>query len=101
MYFIAYIVNLNTSIILPKSWIRGIDDHFEKFINRSLNTAQSFLVFYTNDKNAFEDDGAPKIEYPANFNLQLRNDFDGPGCFMAKLKHFKGKFWLIKSIWNL
>lgn len=90
MYF--NIINLKESLILPTSWIQDIDDHLEKFINRSLNTAQRFLCFYTNDENAFEENGEPKFDYPANFSLQLRNDFDAPCCFMAKLKHFKSNF---------
>ncbi|XP_055308955.1 uncharacterized protein LOC129572867 [Sitodiplosis mosellana] len=89
MYFVVYIVDLNTTLILPSTWVRDIDDHIEKFINLSLNTAQSFLCFYTNDEEAFEENGAPKMDYPANFDLQSRTDFDGPGCFIAKLKHFK------------
>lgn len=95
MYFVVYLVKLNTTVILPSNWIQNIDDHIEKFINRSLNTAQSFLCFYTNDKNAFEDNGTPKSNYPTDFSLQSRNDLDGPGCFIAKLKHFKSKFRLI------
>lgn len=97
MYFVVYIVDLKTCVILPTSWVQDIDDHIEKFINRSLNTSQRFLCFYTNDEIAFENNGAPKLDYPANFNMQHRNDFDGPGCFIARLKRFTGRFWLIKS----
>lgn len=92
MYFVVYFIELNKNVILPTSWIRGIDDHFEKFMNKSLNTTQKFLCFYTNDETAFEDNGAPNIDYPADFSMALRNDFNGPGSFFGKLKHFKGKF---------
>lgn len=94
-YFVVYNIELNTSVILPTSWIRDIDDHLEKFMNNSLNTTQKFLCFYTNDDSAFEESGAPKCDYPADFSLPRRNDLDGPGCFLGKLKHFKGKFNLI------
>lgn len=97
MYFVVYVVGSNTLVIVPSSWIQDIDEHLEKFINRSLNTAQRFVCFYTNDENAFESNGAPNMDYPANFNMPYRNDFDGPGCFIVRLKRFTGWFWLIKS----
>lgn len=83
MYYIAFLPNLQRNVIVPRTWIKGIKDHDEKFINYGLNTGQKFTCFYTSDKDAFHPNGAPKVNYPIDFgNCELS---------IAHLKVFKSK----------
>lgn len=90
MYYIAYFEDLKKSLVTPKQWIRDIKQHKEKFYNNSLNRSQTFYAFYTNNPNAFSDDGLPKNEFPPNFAANLRTDLNGDGLFKIKLKHCSG-----------
>lgn len=76
-------------MIVPKQWVKDIKLHKEKFYNNSLNHSQIFTCYYTNDRNAFDDDGYPKLDYAANFQVGFRNNFNDEGLFRIKLKQYK------------
>lgn len=93
MYFVVYLRSLKRNVVLPATWIKNVENHFEKFINLSINRSQWFLCYYTNDDAAFID-GKPDEKFKANFKLpMIQIDTDGPfnGCFLGKLKHFNGE----------
>lgn len=95
MYFVAYLKALHRNVVLPANWINNIDEHFEKFVNNSINSNQSFLCYFTNNEAAFID-GHPKKDFAANFGLPMvkQTNADGSfeGCFLGKLKKFKSKY---------
>lgn len=93
MYFIVYLENLRKNVILPKTWIKDIDDHMEKFLNYGLNTVQRFMCFYTKNELTFDPiNGSPYENYPANFDLPLNNTIDDEGFYTCQLKKFKSKY---------
>lgn len=94
MYFVVYLPSLKRNVVLPASWILNVEDHYEKFINLSINRSQWFLCYYTNNDAAFVD-GKPDEKFEVNFKLpmiQIANTADPfNGCFLGKLKHFNSK----------
>lgn len=94
MYFVVRLLILGKNVILPTTWIHGIDEHMEKFINNSLNCTQKFLCYYTNKTAAF-DNGRPIPEFEPDFaadmvtNINSDGTFDG--CFYGKLQHYSRK----------
>lgn len=94
MYYIAFFKDFKKNKIVPKQWIKDIKLHKEKFINNSLNSAQTFISFYTNNPFAFDDDGVPNGNFAPDFNAPLRCNFqEGDllcGLYRIKLKAYKG-----------
>lgn len=93
MYFVVFLKKLKKNVILPTSWVKDADDHFEKFVNNSINRNQIFRCFYTTNNDAFGENGCPKKEIEPNFDLDFVENIDGEfdGCFECKLKVFKCK----------
>lgn len=96
MFFVAYLKVLKKNVVLPAKWICNIENHFEKFVNNSINSNQSFLCYYTNNDDAFLND-CPNEDFAPNFRLPMvqRINADGSfdGCFLAKLKKYKSKYF--------
>lgn len=91
MYFVAFFIDLKTSLIVPKQWIKDIKSHKEKFYNHSLNKSQKFTCFYTNNHDAFDNDGLPNGNFPPNFHLGFVDNLNGDGLFRVKLRAYRGK----------
>lgn len=95
MYFVVYLSTLKRNVILPAEWIQNVEDHFEKFMNCSINSTQRFLCYYTTKDEAFID-GKPNKDYMPDFDLAILQEVNSnesfEGCFHGKLKKFKGKF---------
>lgn len=91
MYFVVYLKSLKKNVVLPATWICDIGNHFEKFMNRSINSSQWFLCYYTTNNAAFVD-GCPKKDFSPDFDspvigeINANDSFDG--CFYGKLKQF-------------
>lgn len=77
-YFVVFLREKKKYVVLPVNWIKDIENHFEKFVNNSLNTSQLFLCFCPDTSSHAYTDGRP--------------DFDSEYCFMGKLKRFYGKY---------
>lgn len=92
MYFVAYIFLLKKNVVVPAEWICEIGNHFEKFVNNSLNSNQMFVCYYTNKNEAFIED-QPNKEFEPDFTLALVEDINGTfeGCFYCELVHFSRK----------
>lgn len=94
MYFVVFLEKLKTNVILPASWIKDIEDHFEKFMNRSINRSQALLCYYTTNLEAFEANKCPRKDWPASFGNMVDDPIDDhpfDGCFLGFLQQFKGK----------
>lgn len=93
MYFLAYFYAHDVFVIIPKTWIRGIDDQWEKFINNSLNRNQTFLCYYS--ARAIDVEGRPDADVLPVFQIPVNANFPGDGCYYGKLISYKGKYKLL------
>lgn len=95
MFFVVNLKATHYDLIVPKNWIKGIDDHWEKFVNHSLNKNQEFLCYF--DPNAVENDGKPRCDVVPTFHymVDLENEGLVEGCYKVNLVRFKSKFLAI------
>lgn len=89
MYFVVYLLNPSVHVVIPKTWIQGIDSHWEKFINNSLNRNQTFLCFYSEERNSKDEQGYPDVNFAANFDIGM-GIFPNEGCYFGRLIAYKG-----------
>lgn len=79
------------NVVIPAEWIYDIENHFEKFINFSLNSNQWFLCYYTTKPNAFSDDHRPDENIVPDFRLNLITEINAGdefnGVFFGRLVH--------------
>lgn len=93
MYFIVFLIAPKKNVVIPYTWIFGVNQHIEKFMNNGVNSNQEFLAFYTNNNAAFDDNGIPRDDYQANFQasfsevLPTKPSTDGLyRCYIRKFK---------------
>lgn len=95
-YFVVYFELFKQNKIVPSKWIEKIDDHIEKFLNYGLNSSQRFRCYYTDNSNAFDENGCPKGDWEPNFNLEIVQNSNGGGpsngCYVVKLMKFKREY---------
>lgn len=90
MYFIVYFLAPKIHVIIPQTWIHGIKDHWEKFVNNSINKNQKFVCYYSQCTEAMNE-GRPNADFVPDFSLRLDPNFPADGCYVAKLLLYKGK----------
>ncbi|XP_055309118.1 uncharacterized protein LOC129573007 [Sitodiplosis mosellana] len=83
VYFVVFLRELRKNVVLPATWIKDIDKHYEKFMNNSLNSAQQHLCFYNSNAEA-QIDGRP--------DENVVPDFNSEHCFHGKLKHYHVRY---------
>lgn len=77
-------------VIIPTKWIKSIDQHWEKFVNNSINRNQIFLAYYSKEGDATDVNGIPNINFAPDFSCDNEVDFPQTGCYLAKLLFYKG-----------
>lgn len=97
MYFVVYLVPLKKNVVIPASWIYGIGDQLEKFINLGMNHNQWFLCYYSTNPDAFIDDQLkePNENFEADFAIDLItkiNTVQFEGVFLGNLIYFTRKY---------
>lgn len=93
-YFCVYLIGPNVFVVVPQTWIKQFDQHWEKFVNYGLNTTQNFLVFFSQEPDAIIGSGnntKPNKDYKPTFS-QPRTDFPNEGTYVARLIKFKSKY---------
>lgn len=90
MYFVVQLVNPKTNFIAPKQWIEGIDEHWEKFVNHSLNRNQQFKCYYSDNPEAMDNENRPNGNFAPNFAADSSAGFPNEGCYRVKLLAYKG-----------
>lgn len=91
MYFVVYFIKPKIRVVVPKKWIFAIEEHWEKFINNSINRNQTFVVFYSNEGDAMNANQMPNTDFTPDFSFaDDRRDFPQTGCYLAKLICYKG-----------
>lgn len=102
MYFIAYFDTPKLYAIIPKTWVKDIDKHWEKFVNNSINRNQKHLCFYSELPGAMIDreDGEkePNANCVPKFTFGQSNIFPAEGCYAAYLNKYKGLKMHVLSI---
>lgn len=91
MYFAVFLLRPSIHVIIPKTWIEGIDDHWEKFVNHSLNHNQIFRCFYSKEPNALDTEKRPNVNFVPKFELDA-TEFPNEGCYLGKLVFFKRNY---------
>lgn len=92
MFWVVYFEDLKKNVIVPKQWIKDIKLHKEKFYNNSLNSAQTFTCFHTQNPVAFDDVGWPMGSFAPNFDAKMCTDYAGEGLYRIKLKAYRGNY---------
>lgn len=91
MYFVVYIRSIRQNRVVPHVWINKISDHIEKFINLGLKRNQIFEVFWTNNPEAFDLNGAPLRSFEPNFHIGKTHVFPHEGLYDCQLVSFRSK----------
>lgn len=95
-YFVVNFELFKQNKIVPCKWIEKIDEHIEKFLNYGMNSSQRFRCYYTDNQNAFDENGCPKGDWEPDFDLETiqNSNGDGPsnGCYVIKLIKFKREY---------
>lgn len=95
MWYIAYLLVPKKKVIVPAKWVKEIDEHMEKFINRSINSAQEFLVYYSTNTDAVDENGRPDETFDGKFCFDKDvMVFPEEGCYSARLVKAKGIYYL-------
>lgn len=87
MYFVAFFRCIKEHRVVPYTWVKGTN--YEGMINDGLNRNKQFKAFYTNDPNAFDQHGVPRIDYPPDPNAPDAI-FPNGGWYICQLRRFKG-----------
>lgn len=69
--------------VIPYKWIRGLD--YERVMNYGLNRNIKFHAFWTDNENAFDENGLPRQSYMPDLNAS-GTLFPATG----QIKKFKG-----------
>lgn len=62
------ILSAKSYVVVPTSWIFGIDDHIDKFVNESINRNQVFSCFYSDGHT--NTDGQPDVGFLTDFRVE-------------------------------
>lgn len=90
MFFIAYLSEPGTHIVLPVTWVYDYEELIQKFIRKSINSNQKCLVYFSKKTIG----GIPNGELDANFTAPTSTTFPIVGeeaCFIAKITHYYSK----------
>lgn len=91
MFFAVFFIQPSIHVIIPKTWILGIEDHWDKFVNDSINRNQIFRCFYSQEPNALNIHGQPNVDFAPNFEVDIAQ-FPNEGCYFGKLIFFKQNY---------
>lgn len=91
MFFIAYLVDVGSHVVIPVTWVYEYEVLIQKFIRKSINSNQKCLVYYSKKTV----DGIPDGSIDANFTAPTSTIFpitSEEACFIAKITHYYSEF---------
>lgn len=94
MFFVAFLLKTKKTVVIPKTWIKGHEKQWAKFVNYGINSGQTFLVYHTTKEESKNENGEPSEFHQPNFNLSLNFDSAIEGCYLAKISKYSGKYKL-------
>lgn len=86
MFFIVYIIEASRYVVVPHTWIMGLRQQMEKFMNYGLNRNQKFTVFYTTSPFACDEEGVPQVEFIPDFYITMPAVFPAEGLYKCYLR---------------
>lgn len=93
MFYVVYLIDIDEFIVIPMEWLRDNDIYHERFVNYSLNNAQTHLCYWTSKFDAITRNGEPSPEFPPNFNAEMRNSFSfDEGCYKCRVVRCKSRY---------
>lgn len=95
MFFIAFFIQTKEHRVVPYKWIRGVQ--YEQLINYGLNPHRKFNAFWTDNKDAFDENGVARCNYPVNLDAN-GTIFPNEGWYLCHIKRFKGIIFIESSI---
>lgn len=90
MWYVVHLIKSGENVAIPEKWIRRIDDHIEGFLNCRINTAQVFLIYFSNKEEAMMQ-GMPNENFPPKFYMDVDGQFPTEGCYTARILKAKSK----------
>lgn len=92
MFFVVYLIEAKKKVIIPQTWVRGIDQQWKKFLNKSINRNQKYLCFYSDDAHTKDDQGRPNGNFVPDWSslVTLQAVYPTTGCYYANLIAYKG-----------
>lgn len=96
MFFIVFIKQVEVYKVVPYSWIRGINVSVETFINYGVNSNVDFFTFWTENLNAFDQNGVPRATFPINNAASTTSTFPSEGWYKCRIIKFKSTYRFIK-----
>lgn len=93
MFYVVYLVDVDDFIVIPEDWLRDNDIYHERFVNYSLNNAQTHLCYWSSHADAITRNGEPNPLFPPNFDVGIQNLFPcAEGCYRCRVVKFKRKY---------
>lgn len=93
MYYVVYLLQPEQNVVIPINWVQDIDKQWEKFVNYGLNSTQKYMCYWSNEKEAVDENGMPNSAFKANFHTgQSVNQFPEPGCYIGRILKFKREY---------
>lgn len=99
MYFVVFIIQTRRHVIVPHSWIKEINFHAENIINNGINHNRKFMVFWTDNPEAFIGQ-RPLRNYAPNVFASTTSIFPDEGWYSCYIKRFKCKCLIIIQVFN-
>lgn len=98
MYFVVFVLQVKRHYVVPATWLRDIRLYTEKFVNNGLNSNQTYMVYWTENEDAFEFLGLPpklpltkpRLDFPADPNASTASIFPKEGWYACRVVKFKG-----------
>lgn len=90
MYFVAFFLQAKKHCVIPFKWVQGLN--YEYIVNNGVNRNIKFRAFWTDDKNAFDENGVPRINYVPNLNANGKV-FPAAGWYLCQIRKIKRIVW--------
>lgn len=85
MFFVIYVIDARTHIVIPIKWVKDCDIIVQKAMNYSLNSNQIHRCYYsTNINQNGETTQVADFTKPLNDALPVNGDC----CFLGKMKKY-------------
>lgn len=93
MFLIVYLRDPKVNVVLPHTWVYGINNQWKKFLNNAINQNQVHMCFYSEQQAVLDSQGQPNMEFIPNWQQVTTNAiFPAEGLYYANLVTFKGNF---------
>lgn len=92
MYFIVCITQSHSNVVVPYSWVSGIDSIVEHLVNFGMDSTHKFKVFWSKKPEALNNDGIPIDTYGPYGKFQRpENLFPAEDWYECQIRRFRCK----------